>query len=71
MQGDLAKKKIYPTLWWLFRDRLLPEHIRIIGYARSALSVHQLRDKFKPFSKVRINCDPKNVMQCGDGGDLR
>ena len=23
--GDLAKKKIYPTLWALFRDKLLPK----------------------------------------------
>ena len=23
--GDLAKKKIYPTLWALFRDSLMPQ----------------------------------------------
>jgi glucose-6-phosphate 1-dehydrogenase len=27
-QGDLAKKKIFPTLWWLFRDGLLPRGSR-------------------------------------------
>jgi glucose-6-phosphate 1-dehydrogenase len=26
--GDLAKKKIYPVLWALFRDNLLPSNTR-------------------------------------------
>jgi len=43
--GDLAKKKIYPTLWALFRDKLMPEGTKIFGYARSKLSVSQLREK--------------------------
>ena len=42
-QGDLAKKKIYPTLWWLFRDGLLPEKTYFIGYARSDLTVGDIR----------------------------
>ena len=52
MQGDLAKKKIYPTLWWLYRDKLLPTSIVFVGYARSALSVADLRAKIEPFCKV-------------------
>lgn len=43
--GDLAQKKIYPTLWALFRDRLLPKDTYIFGYARSKLSVTQIREK--------------------------
>ena len=27
--GDLAKKKIYPTLWALFRDNLMPKVMQI------------------------------------------
>ncbi|XP_042214328.1 glucose-6-phosphate 1-dehydrogenase-like [Homarus americanus] len=50
--GDLAKKKIYPTLWWLYRDRLLPENTFFVGYARSALTVAQVKEKCKPFMKV-------------------
>jgi glucose-6-phosphate 1-dehydrogenase len=30
--GDLAKKKIYPVLWALYRDGLMPEQTRIVGY---------------------------------------
>merc|ERR1711962_952428 len=43
--GDLAKKKIYPTLWALFRDSLLPKGTRIFGYARSKMTVAQLRER--------------------------
>jgi len=50
--GDLAKKKIYPTLWWLFRDGLLPNVIRFFGYARSNLTVEQLREKCHQYMKV-------------------
>ena len=32
--GDLAKKKIYPTLWSLFKEGLLPKNTTIVGYAR-------------------------------------
>lgn len=51
--GDLAKKKIYPTLWWLFRDSLLPINITIVGYARSDLSMEKLRDSFEKACRVR------------------
>lgn len=43
--GDLAKKKIYPTLWALFRDNLLPKDAKIFGYARSKFTVEQIREK--------------------------
>ncbi|KAK2713835.1 glucose-6-phosphate 1-dehydrogenase-like [Artemia franciscana] len=51
--GDLAKKKIYPTLWWLFRDNLLPSNTRFVGYARSSLSVAEVRDKCQKYMKVK------------------
>jgi len=43
--GDLARKKIYPTLWALFRDSLMPKGTQIFGYARSKMTVSQLREK--------------------------
>ncbi|CAB3409952.1 unnamed protein product [Caenorhabditis bovis] len=51
--GDLAKKKIYPTLWWLFRDNLLPANIKFLGYARSDLNVEKLKASFEKFCKVK------------------
>uniref|UniRef100_A0A4W4HLB3 Glucose-6-phosphate 1-dehydrogenase n=1 Tax=Electrophorus electricus TaxID=8005 RepID=A0A4W4HLB3_ELEEL len=50
--GDLAKKKIYPTLWWLFRDGLLPEQTYFVGFARSDLTVDALRTACLPYMKV-------------------
>ena len=52
-QGDLAKKKIYPTLWWLFRDGLLPPGTTFFGYARTKLTIKELRDRCTPYMKVK------------------
>jgi len=51
-QGDLATKKIYPTLWWLFRDQLLPKKTFVMGYARSKLTVSDIRAKTEKHMKV-------------------
>lgn len=50
--GDLAKKKIYPTLWWLFRDGLLPNDTYFVGFARSNLTVQDIRTACLPYMKV-------------------
>ena len=51
--GDLAKKKIYPTLWALFRDGLMPPGTQIFGYARSKMTVAQLRERCVGTVKAR------------------
>uniref|UniRef100_A0A8C6PAH1 glucose-6-phosphate dehydrogenase (NADP(+)) n=1 Tax=Nothobranchius furzeri TaxID=105023 RepID=A0A8C6PAH1_NOTFU len=50
--GDLAKKKIYPTLWWLFRDGLLPEQTYFVGFARSDLTVDAIHNACLPYLKA-------------------
>ncbi|XP_074387223.1 glucose-6-phosphate 1-dehydrogenase [Zonotrichia albicollis] len=50
--GDLARKKIYPTIWWLFRDGLLPDDTRVVGFARSPLTVELIREQTLPHLKV-------------------
>ena len=52
-QGDLAKKKIYPTLWWLFRDNLLPKTTTFVGYARSKMTVNELRQQCDKWMNVK------------------
>lgn len=47
--GDLAKKSIYPALFYLHRTGSLPENTSIIGYARSKLTVPALRDRVEPY----------------------
>nr|AAA51463.1 glucose-6-phosphate dehydrogenase [Drosophila melanogaster] len=51
--GDLAKKKIYPTLWWLYRDDLLPKPTKFCGYARSMLTVDSIKEQCLPYMKVQ------------------
>uniref|UniRef100_UPI00398F5FF8 glucose-6-phosphate 1-dehydrogenase isoform X2 n=1 Tax=Pristiophorus japonicus TaxID=55135 RepID=UPI00398F5FF8 len=50
--GDLAKKKIYPTLWWLYLDGLLPADTHLVGFARSHLTMANVRKQVLPFMKV-------------------
>lgn len=50
--GDLAKKKIYPTLWWLYRDGLLPDETYFVGFARSNLTVQDIKAACLPHMKV-------------------
>ncbi|XP_049874522.1 glucose-6-phosphate 1-dehydrogenase [Pectinophora gossypiella] len=57
--GDLAKKKIYPTIWYLYRDNLLPENTRFVGYARSKLTIEQIREQSKKYMKVRPGDEQK------------
>nr|CAA58825.1 unnamed protein product [Aspergillus nidulans] len=35
--GDLAKKKTFPALFGLFRNKFLPKGIKIVGYARTQM----------------------------------
>ncbi|CAG0896285.1 unnamed protein product [Darwinula stevensoni] len=51
--GDLAKKKIYPTIWWLFRDGLLPKNTLFVGYARSKLTLEEVRGKCESHMMVK------------------
>lgn len=51
--GDLATKKIYPTLWWLYRDGLLPAKTYFFGYARSKLNVDMIRQKTLQYMQVQ------------------
>ncbi|CAI8031639.1 Glucose-6-phosphate 1-dehydrogenase [Geodia barretti] len=50
--GDLAKKKIYPTLWRVAKGGLFPKNTKIVGYARSDLTIEKLKEKCAPFLKA-------------------
>lgn len=51
--GDLAKKKIYPTFWQLYKNGFLPPHVVFVGYARSKMTVADLRKRAEPYMKVK------------------
>lgn len=61
--GDLAKKKIYPTLWWLFKADLIPSKTFFIGYARSKIEIIDfLNTKVKPYMKVKPDEEAKYAL---------
>lgn len=41
--GDLAAKKIFPSLWHLFQQKRLPDQLSVIGFSRSDLSAKQFK----------------------------
>jgi glucose-6-phosphate 1-dehydrogenase len=52
--GDLAKKKIYPSLLQLYKDGLLPDDTIIWGYARTAMAHVDLRKRLRPHLLVAV-----------------
>jgi len=48
--GDLAQKKILPSLWHLFQHGLLPERLSVIGFSKSASA----DDVFRAFAKEAV-----------------
>jgi glucose-6-phosphate 1-dehydrogenase len=42
--GDLAKKKIFPALFALFYQGMLPRHFTVFGYARTSMTNDEFRD---------------------------
>jgi glucose-6-phosphate 1-dehydrogenase len=55
--GDLAAKKTYPSLMALFRYKLIPESVIIVGYARSARSDEDFR------AHLRARLSPGGVQE--------
>lgn len=56
----MAKKKIYPTLWWLYRDDLLPTKTFFLGYARSKLDIDEFLTKTcYQYMKIRAGEEAK------------
>lgn len=40
-------------MWWLYRDNLLPTKTNFFGYARSHMTIEQLREKCHQYMKVQ------------------
>lgn len=50
--GDLAKKKTFPALFGLFREGYLSSSTKIYGFARSKLTLDELKDRIRPNLKT-------------------
>ena len=53
--GDLAKKKIYPSLFALYYQGMLPPSTMIYGYARSDMSDDAFRESIMAMLPCRLN----------------
>ncbi|WJZ99741.1 hypothetical protein VitviT2T_018159 [Vitis vinifera] len=61
--GELARKKIFPSLFALFYEDCLPKNFTIFGYARSTMTDEELRNMISRGLTCRIdkrkNCNEK------------
>lgn len=46
--GDLTRRKLIPSLYRLFRDRLLPDAFAMFGYGRSDMTDEAFRERLRP-----------------------
>ncbi|PNH06867.1 Glucose-6-phosphate 1-dehydrogenase, chloroplastic [Tetrabaena socialis] len=53
--GDLAKKKIFPALFALYNEGLLPPEFHIFGYARSKMTDEEFRDVIASTLTCRVS----------------
>jgi len=56
--GDLAKKKTYPALFTLFKDKYLPRDSKIVGYARTKMDDAEFHKRTTSYIK-NPNDDPE------------
>ncbi|XP_028772398.1 glucose-6-phosphate 1-dehydrogenase, cytoplasmic isoform [Neltuma alba] len=60
--GDLAKKKTFPALFHLYRQRFLsPNEVHIFGYARTKISDDELRSRLRSYLVNDKNASPEQL----------
>ncbi|KAI8037783.1 glucose-6-phosphate 1-dehydrogenase [Drosophila gunungcola] len=57
--GVLAKQKLFPALWALYRDHRLPQGFKIFTFCRSHLQTKTLRLQVLPYMDLDKSRDPK------------
>jgi glucose-6-phosphate 1-dehydrogenase len=62
--GDLAKKKIFPALFALYYEGMLPPLFSIHGYARSKMSDEEFRETIAYTLSCRIPNTPEAAKDC-------
>eukprot|EP00727_Mastigamoeba_balamuthi_P009342 m51a1_g503 putative glucose-6-phosphate dehydrogenase (559) ;mRNA; r:284715-286634 len=63
--GDLAKKKIYPSLFNLKGAGLLPARVCVVGYARTAMSDEEFRKRINGSKEDRFPTIPNHYFSGG------
>lgn len=60
--GDLAKKKIFPSLFALYHDGMLPKDFTVYGYARSKMT----EEDFRHSIEGNLPCRLADGAKCGE-----
>ncbi|KAG0330073.1 Glucose-6-phosphate 1-dehydrogenase [Dissophora globulifera] len=55
--GDLAKKKTFPALFGLYKNKYLDPNTHIIGYARTKMDLHVYHDQVSKYIKIKSDED--------------
>ena len=57
--GDLAKKKLIPSIYRLYRQKLLPEGFFVLGTGRTPLTTEQFRENMRSSTRESLSepCD--------------
>ncbi|KAH8294052.1 hypothetical protein KR054_007839 [Drosophila jambulina] len=71
--GAVARQKLFPALWILFRDNRLPQNLRIITFCRTQLMTKFLRLQVLPYMSLDRTKDPDKynrfwkIVECVQG----
>ncbi|EDX00101.1 uncharacterized protein Dyak_GE22705 [Drosophila yakuba] len=71
--GGLAKKKVFPALWALYRENRLPPGFKIFTFTRTPLQTKTYRLQILPYMELDKHRDPKKynlfwkMVQCVQG----
>ncbi|XP_016970623.2 LOW QUALITY PROTEIN: glucose-6-phosphate 1-dehydrogenase [Drosophila rhopaloa] len=57
--GSLAKQKVFPALWSLYRENRFPQGVKIFTFCRTQLQTKTLRLQVLPYMDLDKNRDPK------------
>ncbi|KAH8237481.1 hypothetical protein KR038_000546 [Drosophila bunnanda] len=57
--GNLARRKLFPMLWSLYRDKQLPKRFRIFTYCRTPVRVKTYRRRVLPYVNLDRSKDLK------------
>ena len=58
LSGDLAHRKLIPAIYQLAVDKQLPDEFRIVGFARSAKKIEEIRSTLRKKLEKHVRTGP-------------
>ena len=61
--GDLAKRKLIPSIYDLFKNKYLPENFVILGVSRTEMTDEEFRERvFEDAGFADVDSEPKEMI---------